>query len=411
MKMFEPLTMKKTTFRNRIIRSATYEGLCNENGFPTENYIRFYEAIAAKEVGAIITGFAYTSREGRAMQPNQAGMDEMAKTEHFRKMTDAVHQHNCPVFLQISHAGRQTLQEVTQSEVRGVSAKKSYYFNENPIPFSTKEVYEKIDEYVSTAELAMQSGFDGVQIHAAHGYLVHQFLLPSVNKRTDEFGIDKEYNSGIRFLGEIIKGIRKKCGEDFLILVKVSGNIDLRPKFNHQQFENLIRFLDNMKVDAIEISYGTMDHPMNIFRGDMPVDLILAKNPILKSDSALKRFINRMAVDSWYRFKQKPFTPVYNLNFAKAAKQITNIPVISVGGFRSGEEIEMAISQGFADFAGLSRPLICEPAFILKIKQNIHYKSACENCNHCAVMCDSGLPTQCYKTKKKKEELWNFSKK
>lgn len=409
--MFEPFTMKKTTFRNRIIRSATYEGLCDENGFPTENYIRFYEVLAAKEVGAIITGFAYTSREGRAMQPYQAGMDEMAKTEHFRKMTNAVHQHNCPVFLQISHAGRQTLQDVTQSEVRGISAKKSFYFNENPVPFTTRGVYEKIDEYVMAAELARQSGFDGVQIHAAHGYLVHQFLLPSVNKRADEFGIDKEFNTGTRFLGEIIEGIRKKCGEDFLILVKVSGNIDLRPKFNLQQFENLIRFLDKMKIDAIEISYGTMDHPMNIFRGDMPVDLILAKNPILKSGSSLKRLINRMIVDSWYRYKQKPFTPVYNLDFAKAAKQLTNIPVISVGGFRSGEEIESAISQGFADFSGLSRPLICEPTFILKIKQDIHYKSACENCNYCAVMCDSGQPTQCYKTKKKKEELWNFSAK
>jgi len=411
MKMFEPFTIKNTSFRNRIIRSATYEGLCDENGFPTEKYCRFYETLAAKEVGAIVTGFAYTSLQGRAMQPFQAGMDEMEKTEHFRKMTDAVHQYNCPVFLQISHAGRQTLRGVTQSEVRGVSAKKSYYFNENPVPFSTKEVYEKIDEYVRAAELARQSGFDGVQIHAAHGYLVHQFLLPAINNRRDEFGIDKKSRIGTRFLSEIISGIRNCCGEDFLILVKISGNVDIGEKFSGVRFGNLIRFLDKMKVDAIEISYGTMDHPMNIFRGDMPARLILSQNPILHTNSAFRGFLNKMMIQSWYRFKQKPFTPAYNLIFAKAAKQITNIPMISVGGFRSGNEIETAISSGFTDFVGLSRALICEPNFILKIKNEIACKSACENCNYCAVMCDSGRPTQCYKTKQKKEELWNFSAK
>ena len=408
MKMLEPLTIGKTTFRNRIIRSATYEGRCDVNGFPAEGYTRFLENLARKEIGAIITGFAFTSVEGRAMQPLQAGIDSEDKIDFYKKATDAVHQYGCPIFLQISHAGRQTLSKVTGREVRGSSSKKSHYFNEKPGPFSTKEVYDKIEEYVRSAEYARKAGFDGVQIHAAHGYLVHQFILPEINNRTDEFGIDKEYNIGTRFLQEIIDGIRKKCGDDFLILVKVSGGVDLRQGFTLQQFKNLIAFLDKIKVDAIEISYGTMDHALNIFRGDMPVDLILSVNPILKTTSKARKFFNKTMIKSWYRHKQKPFTPMYNLEYAKAAKQLTSIPIISVGGFRSGYEIEHVISSGYADFAGLSRPLISEPDFILKIKKDLTYQSACKNCNYCAIMCDSGQPTHCYKTKKE-EDVWNFS--
>jgi len=174
------------------------------------------------------------------------------------------------------------------------------------------------------------------------------------------------------------------------------------------RFNNLIIFLDKTKVDAIEISYGTMDHALNIFRGDMPVDLILSANPILGTASKARKLFNKTMIRYWYRYKQKPFTPMYNLEYSKIAKQLTNIPVISVGGFRSGYEIEHAISSGYADFVGLSRPLICEPDFISKIKKDSTYQSACVNCNFCAIMSDSGQPTHCYKTKKE-EDVWNFS--
>jgi 2,4-dienoyl-CoA reductase-like NADH-dependent reductase (Old Yellow Enzyme family) len=410
MKMLEPLTIGKTTFRNRVVRSATYEGRCDVNGFPAESYTRFYETLAKKELGALITGFAYTSVEGRAMQPLQAGIDNEDKIDFYKRTTDAVHQHGCPIFLQISHAGRQTLSKVTGTEVRSSFSKKSNYFNEKPKPFSTQEVYAKVNEYIRAAEYAEKTGFDGIQLHAAHGYLIHQFILPGINKRNDEFGIDKEYKIGTRFFKEIIEGIRNNCSDDFLILVKVSGSDDLGPNFSLQHFKNLIRFLEKIKVDAIEISYGTMDHALNIFRGDMPVDLILSVNPIIQTTSTFRKFINKSIIQSWYRYKQKPFSKMYNLDFAKEARKMTDIPIITVGGFRSGSEIEFAVSSGFADLVGLSRPLICEPDFISKIKKDITYQSACVNCNYCAIMCDSGKPTHCYKSNKK-EDVWNFSAK
>lgn len=397
--ILDPYRHKKLYFRNRIIKSGIYEGRCDHHGFPLDSYIDFYETFARNGLGGLVTGFAYISREGRAMQPLQAGIDHPDKLPFYRKVTDAVHRHECPVFLQIVHTGRQTLKKVTGTAVRGSSSKRSVYFRGRPIPLLTGEVLLKIREFADAAFLAKESGFDGIQLHAAHGYLIHQFLLQSVNDRRDEFGIDKNTGIGSAFLEQIIEAVRKKCGEDFPVLVKISGAVDLKPAFSVQQFEELIKFLDRMEVDAIEISYGTMDHALNIFRGDAPEELILSRNPVLGSQNSLRRNFNKNFILPYFRKKLKPFTPAYNLEYATIAKKITGIPIISVGGFRTSEEIREAIITGKTDLVGLARPLICEPDFVEKIKSSGSYESRCINCNFCSVMCDSLHETRCYKFK------------
>ena len=237
-----------------------------------------------------------------------------------------------------------------------------------------------------------------MQIHAAHGYLVHQFLLPAINKRKDKYGIDKKTIIGTEFLEEIILSIRHLCGDDFPILVKISGGTDLKPAFNLNQFRRLVTFLDGMKVSGIEISYGTMDHALNIIRGDFPIDLILKENPLFNNSNTLRRRINKFLINTYFEPVRKKFTQNYNLYYAKIAKSITDIPIISVGGFRNASEISSAIERGDTDIVGLSRPFICEPNLVSKMIQNNTWDSACINCNYCTVMCDSGKPTRCYKT-------------
>jgi 2,4-dienoyl-CoA reductase-like NADH-dependent reductase (Old Yellow Enzyme family) len=395
--IFDPYHHGLLHLKNRIIKSATYEGLCDPNGFPPESYLGFYDALARNEVGGIITGFAYISREGRAMQPRQAGIDHPDKIPFYQKLTGTVHRYGCPVFLQVAHTGRQTLRSATGMAARGASAKRSVYFREKTKPFSTGEVYNKINEFAEAAYLARESGFDGIQLHAAHGYLLHQFILPAINDRRDEFGINGTMSIGTVFLEQVINTVRDKCGNNFSILVKISGATDLKPEFTPGQFEELVRFLDRMEVAAIEISYGTMDHALNIFRGDVPESLIMAHNPIMKSRSPLRRKINKAIMRHYFMKKLKPFTPVYNLEFSSLAKKITRIPIISVGGFRTGDEIRDAISSGRTDLAGLARPFICEPDFVQKLKMNGSYESRCVNCNYCSVMCDSKNETRCYK--------------
>jgi len=397
--IFIPYHQDHLHLKNRIVKSGIYEGRCDENGFPGQSYADFYEEMAEHGAGGLITGFAYTSKEGRAMQPRQAGIDHPDKIPFYRKMTEAVHRYDCPVFLQVSHAGRQTRAGITGTRLRGASSKRSVYFREKPIPLSTEEVNERIGQYALAAYYARESGFDGVQLHAAHGYLIHQFLLQSVNSRKDEFGIDMRTGIGTAFLERIINAVREKCGKDFPLLVKISGAVDLKPGFLPDQFVELVRFLDRMAVSAIEISYGTMDHAMNIFRGDVPESLILSHNPILKSRSRIRRSINRFIMENYFIKKLKPFTTAYNLEFAAIAKKHTQIPVISVGGFRNGSEIRDAIINGQTDLVGLARPFICEPDFVEKMKRNGSCLSKCVNCNYCAVMCDTENETRCYKQK------------
>jgi hypothetical protein len=140
-----------------------------------------------------------------------------------------------------------------------------------------------------------------------------------------------------------------------------------------------------------------MDHALNIFRGEtIPVEAILRFNPRYRTRNAWARFLWKTVVLPLMKRKFTPFAPMYNLPCARLAKQHTNIPIISVGGFRSGRHIRAAIEEQGIDFVSLCRPLLCEPDFVLKARQDENYESQCHNCNRCAIMCDSGLATRCY---------------
>lgn len=386
----------KLSLKNPILRSATFEGMANEEGFPTDEYLTFYDNLARGGMGGIITGFTYINQTGRAMHPGQAGMDHPDKIPFFRKLGDRIHEYDIPVFVQLAHTGRQSRHEMTEAQLVAPSGKRSWYFRERPRPLAVEEIRQIINQFAESALYAQKAGLDGIQLHAAHGYLIHQFLIPSINTRRDAFGINPETKLGTLFLEKIIDAVRAACSKDFPILVKISGGDDLKPKTTTEQFIELIRFLDRKAVDAIEISYGTMDYAMNIFRGDLPLERLFQYNPIFSQTSRWKLKIWKNTMFPGIKRKFKPFLPAYNLPYARLAKDYTDIPIISVGGFRSGDEIFQAIEKGDADMVGLSRPLICEPDFVQKIIKNKHYHSRCMNCNCCAIMCDSPNVTMCY---------------
>lgn len=398
--LFEYADLGPCRLKNRLIRAATFEGMADSQGRPRPEYRKLYQELAARGVGGIITGFAYISPEGKAIQPGQAGIDNNEKIACFLPVTKEVHRYGCKIFLQLAHTGRQTRKKETGQEVWGVTNEKSAYFGGSPRQLSTGQVYALVERFAEAAFYARKAGFDGVQVHAAHGYLLHQFILPSQNKRKDEFGLDSNSGIGTRFLESVIDGIRKKCGDSFAVLVKISGGDDYSPGFTTAQFSRLIRFLDAKKVDGIEMSYGTMDYALNIFRGEIPHRAIFRHNPVFRKSSLKTNFFQKALLYGRMRLKLKPFTPVYNLEYAKTAKALTDIPIICTGGFRSGEEMSRCLENNDLDFIGLCRPFICEPDLAEKLQLESNYRAKCVNCNICAVMCDSGQPTRCYKKNK-----------
>jgi len=371
--------------------------MCDAEGRPSPAYLGYYRKLSAQELGGLITGFAYVSRDGRAMQPGQAGMDSDDKVGLFRQVTRAVHENGCRIFLQLAHAGRQTVPAATGGRIYAPSAIRSPYFNQRPCRLTEPEVERIIDGFAAAARRARDAGFDGVQLHAAHGYLVHQFLHPACNDRKDIYGIDPALGIGTVFLQRILERIRASCGADYPLLIKVSSGDSSRRPMTETQFIQLVRFLELNRLDAIEVSFGTMDHALNIFRGQtVPLEAILNFNPRNRTKSGLRRLFWRMCVLPWLKRSFLPFTPMYNLAAAQLAKQHTSIPILSVGGFRCGAHIRSAIEELGIDFVSLCRPILCEPDFVKKLRQDADYESRCANCNRCAIMCDSGSPTHCY---------------
>jgi 2,4-dienoyl-CoA reductase-like NADH-dependent reductase (Old Yellow Enzyme family) len=402
MRVFEPARIGAVELKNRILRAATFEGMCDADGRPGSAYLKFYAGLAARDLGALITGFAYVSADARAMQPGQAGLESDDKVAAFRRVTEAVHEHGCPIFLQLSHAGRQTVPAATGGVIYAPSPIKSPYFNHRPRALTESQIERIIGDFSAAARRAREAGFDGLQLHAAHGYLVHQFLHPALNRRQDSYRIDPARGIGTAFAERIIETIRSSCGADYPLLVKVSAGDSLRPSMTEAQFVHLVQVLDARRVDAIEVSFGTMDHAFNIFRGEsIPSDAILKYNPRYRSPSAFGRLLWQTCVLPWLKRRFIPFTPMYNLSAALVAKQHTRIPIISVGGFRSGAQIRTAIEERGVDFVSLCRPLLCEPDFMKRLRQDEHYESRCANCNRCAIMCDAGIPTHCYENRRK----------
>ena len=395
MKVFENSSISSIELPNRIIRSATYEGMADSDGYPRPEYIDLYDRLSRSGIGCIISGCTYVSPEGKMALPGQLGIDSDDKVDALKKVTKTVHQNGSRIVMQISHAGRQTNRRFSE-KVYGVSKKRSPYFRQKVEVLTEKKIDEIADQYADAAFRAKQAGFDGVQVHAAHGYLAHQFILPSINTRKDRFGIHPDLGIGTSFLELVFDKIRAKCSE-FPVLIKISASDDYPKRFNNEQFVALIRFLDSIDVDAIEISYGSIDYSLNVFRGkSIPEDLVLKYNAKFKTKNKFLRAFYKRVIFKLVQSKFKEFEPKYNLDHAKEAKRHTSIPIIVVGGYVHASDIFDTIENDGIDYVSLCRAFLCEEDFIGKIKANKDYIGKCKSCNKCAIMCDSEFATRCF---------------
>ena len=343
---------------DRIIRSATLENFADEEGVPDPALaVPLYAALSAPTV---ITGFMAVSPDGRAMQSRQAGMWNDAQRDAWARIVAEVRRARPQVRLiaQLAHTGLQT----TRPGALSPSGGRSPYFRNRSRAMTADDIRRVADDFASAAARARQAGFDGVQIHAAHGYRVHQFLSPATNRRRDEWG-----DPG-RFLADILRAVRDATPRPFALWVKVGP--DAEALTTDRIADALAPLAADGLFDLAEVSFGTMDRALDIFRGSCPLDLILRENPLYR------RRVPRLFAPLWKRLaapilmrRFRPFTPAYNLDAA----------------LRAG-----------ADSVSLCRPFLREPGFAERLRRDPAARSRCANCNRCAIACDGSLPTCCH---------------
>jgi len=387
--LFTPAELKRITLPNRFVRSATYEGYADGDGIVSGGLADAYRELAGSGTGTIITGFCYVSRQGRAMHPGQAGIDREECTKAWAGIIERVRKVNpkTKLIMQIAHAGRQTLSKVTGCDVVSPGEKRCGYFRQRVRALSSCQIKRIIEDFAKAGRRAMRAGFDGIQVHAAHGYLIHQFLSRDTNTRSDRWA-DRNL-----FLIEVLKAIRDRCGEDFPVLIKLSHSDD-GSLTTEDTIETVNAAADY--IDAAEISYGTMEYALNIFRGGCDVDTVLKVNPLFNRMPGFVRWLWKKRRMNGYLERFKPFSVNYNLDAAVKIAGHTDVPVIPVGGIRNLKSMTDIIAVKSLAAVSLCRPFICEPGLVNEIDKGIWRESKCTNCNLCAVHCDSNNSLRCY---------------
>lgn len=345
-RLFEKTTINGMSLNNRFVRSATWEGMCDNDGRPTTKLASCYRELAAGGVGLIITGYAYVRRDGKQL-PGKMGIHTDDFASEMKTITRTVHNEGGKICIQLVHAGGQTTAKTAGRRPLAPSAVKVEQFPEEPQAMSKQDIDEIVTAFGNSAGRAKRYGFDAVQLHAAHGYLINQFLSPLTNQRTDNYGGPVE--DRCRFLLEVYRSVRSEVGPDFPVLVKLNGSDNLEGGLDIIDAVHAAHLLDAEKIDAIEVSGGT--------------------------SASGERTPVRTKID-------RPDREAYNLALAQEIKKAAGCPIMAVGGFRSPEIVNKAIKGG-VDYISMARPFIREPRLIKRWKEGDLSPATCISCNGC----------------------------
>ena len=361
--MFEAGNIAGLELKNRLVRSATAERMCDEEGRPEQAMIDLYADLARGGVGLIVTGHAFVHESGKAHSTMTAvHKDDLVPS--LRTLSEVVHRESggkrSGVVMQINHAGRKASEKVTCPEPcpecgrRGsrrvgrtpVAPSPVSQVKGGPRPheLTEAEIEELVGAFGRAAGRAKEAGFDGVQLHGAHGYLINQFCSPASNWRRDRWGGNSARR--LRFLEEVAAAVRDEVGDDYPLLIKLGVQDSVRDGLTLDEGVEIVRHLADWGLDAVEISCG------------------------MGTTSARKDIL-------------RPEDEAYFLPQARRARELTELPLILVGGMRSLEVMESILEEGTADFISMSRPLIREPDLPNQWQEGRTEPAACISCNNC----------------------------
>lgn len=334
--------------KNRFVRSATWENMATDDGHMTDKLYEVYQQLAKNDVGLIVTGYANIVEEEK---PN-AGMMGIYSDDfidEYKRLTDMVHQHESKIVMQIAYGGTKTTYQVGERVIFAPSDRPERGTNTQGKTMSLEDIEYIVNAFASASLRAKQAGFDGVEIHAAHTYLINQFLSPYYNQRSDQYGGSLE--GRLRFLVEIIDKTRALVGDEFPILVKLTASEFFDGGLTFAETRLICQRLEQIGVDALVISGN-----------------IHASAADLVGQS----------------FDGYPLAPEgYFHHYGQVISDEVNIPVITVGGLSDFSAIETIAKATNIQFFALSRPLLAEPALISRWRSGDTRPVDCERCSKC----------------------------
>jgi len=367
MRAFEKTEIKNLELKNRFLRSATWEGLADEQGRVSKRFIELHGLLAQGDIGLIIAGFAFVRADGRAV-PYQTGLHRDDLIPGLSALTAAVHKDHGIIAVQIAHGGLRTNPELAGVEAAaGPSAVTLPGLAEKTRELTIPEITAIIEDFGRSAARTRTAGFDAVQIHAAHGYLLNQFLSPLINRRGDRYG--GALPNRARAVYETYEAVRGAVGPDFPVFIKINTEDFIEGGLQPDDSVTVVRNLVEMGLDLVEVSGGG------------------PWNPKLGPE---RRKIDRPDKEAYFR------------GHARAMKEKIKAPVSLVGGLRSPAVIEDVLSSRQADYVSLSRPFIREPHLIQRWAGGDLTPAACISCNQCFDLVREGKGLSC--AVKEKEE-------
>lgn len=409
-KLFTPVGIGPVEIRNRTIRSAAFENMCVANA-PSQKLFDYHTAVARGGVGMTTIAYASINQSGLSFE-GQLWMRKEVVPE-LKKLTDAIHAQGAKASIQVGHCGNMTHRSTCGQMPVGASSGFNLYSPTFVHGMTIAEIDQFVEDFVTAVRLVKESGFDCVELHCGHGYLLSQFLSPYTNRRKDEYGGSLE--NRMRFMNRVVAAVREVCTELGLgLIVKVNMNDGFKGGMQREECLEVCRQLEKIGVDALVLTAGFVSRaPMEVMRGNMPIKT-LAYYMDMKKFWWLKCGIR--CVGRWM-IPAVPYKEGYFLEEAKIFREALKLPLIYVGGCCSRKIIDEVLDAGF-DAVQMARALVHDTDFVNKLRDgDENTRSGCNHSNYCIgrmyssdmkchCKCDDELPPKLKKEIAKLEAKW-----
>lgn len=369
--LFTPVTLGPLTLRNRSIRSAAFESMCPGN-VPSPQLLDYHRSVAAGGVGMTTVAYAAVTRSGLSFDRQLWMRPEIVPG--LRELTDAVHAEGAAASIQLGHCGNMSHKSICGCLPVGASSGFNLYSPTFVRGLRADELPEMAKAYGRSVCLAREAGFDAVEIHAGHGYLISQFLSPSINHRKDKFG--GTLANRMRFMEMVMEEVMKAAGNDMAVLVKMNMRDGFRGGMELDESLQVARKLQELGAHALVLSGGFVSKaPMYVMRGEMPIRTMTHYMTCWWLKYGV-RLVGK------YMIPSVPFREAYFLEDALKFREALDIPLVYVGGLVSRQKIEEVLNHGF-EAVQMGRALLNEPDFVNRMRQEENARCNCRHSNYC----------------------------